>query len=175
MMSSNEAYTLVEVMIAALIFSIVGFGTLTGLIQSRRLTEGSIYLATATTVAQGYIEQMKNMEFSLLDEAVIPELNSEGQADSLAVSPLPADPELGDLQTDIPNTRTIDINNTPQDPGDDFAINFVVYVDNITNLNNGVGDSRRIILRWSYLDHTTGGSVPVGNTLYAIRSRIPTF
>ncbi len=172
---SKSAFTLVEVMMGTMIFAIAGVGVLTGLLQARKMTEGSIYVATATTVAQGYIEQIKNMEFNLLDGSTIPELISQGTPDSLTISPLVADVETGDTTTDIVNTRAIDINNTPSNSEDDLNINFVVYVQDITDEANGVGDARRIVLRWDYTDNTTGSDVAVGNTLYAIRSRIPTF
>lgn len=172
---SKAGFTLIEAMMGTVIFAIAGVGVLTGLLQARKMTEGSIYVATATTVAQGYIEQIKNMEFNLLDGSSIPELISQGQPDSLLVSPLAADVESGDANTDLVNTRSIDINNTPDNAGDDLAINFVVYVEDITDDANGVGDARRIVLRWYYTDNTTGSDVHVGNTLYAIRSRIPTY
>lgn len=172
---SKAAFTLIEVMVGAVIFTITGVGVLSGLLQARKMTEGSIYVATATTVAQGYIEQIKNMEFNLLDGATIPELISQGVADSLTISPLASNVEVGDPNTDVVNTRSIDINNTPNNTVDDLDISFVVYVQDITDEANGIGDSRRIVLRWYYTDNTSGTNVHVGNTLYAIRSRIPTF
>ncbi|MDQ8203682.1 prepilin-type N-terminal cleavage/methylation domain-containing protein [Pelagicoccus sp. SDUM812003] len=174
-LSRSDGYSLIELMIATVILSLLAFGTLSGLLQVRRLTEGSIQLGTATAVAQGYIEQMKNMEYSLLDQSSIEELINQGAADSLAVSPMPADPEAGNENSDILNTRLIDINNTPDDEADDLAINYVVYVEDITNEAAGVSDARRIILRWSYQNPGPGSAQSVGNTLYAIRSRVPTF
>lgn len=174
-LNRKSAFTLVEVMVASVILTITGIGVLTGLLQARKMTEGSIYVATATTVAQGYIEQIKNMEFNLLDGSTIPELMSQGTPDFLNISPLPSDPEAGDSSSDLVNTRSIDINNTPDNAQDDLDIEFVVYVEDITDEANGVGEARRIILRWGYIDNTTGSDVPIGNTLYSIRSRIPTF
>lgn len=171
--AAKDAFSLVEVMVATVILTVTGVGTLTGLLQARRMTEGSIYVATATTVAQGYIEQIKNMEFGLLDGSAIPELISQGADDFLLVSPLPADPELGNPGTDLVNTRRIDINNTPENLVDDLEIEFVAYIENITSEANRVAEARRIILRWSYIDRTTGNAI--GNTLYSIRSRVPTF
>lgn len=162
-------------MIAATILTIVALGSLSGLLQARRMTEGSIYIATATTIAQGYIEQLKNMEFNLLDQSRIDELRSQGSPDFLLVSPLPDDPQVGSAVSDRVNARGVDINNTPENTQDDLQINFVLYVQNITDEDNGVSESRRIILRWGYIDNTTGSDVAVGNTLYAIRSQIPTF
>ncbi len=51
--------TLIEVMVASAILGVVVAGSLAALLQSRRLTEGSIYQSAATTVVQGYLEQIK--------------------------------------------------------------------------------------------------------------------
>lgn len=172
---TKSGFTLIEVMVGTVIFTIASFGVLTGLLQARKMTEGSIHVATATTVAQGYIEQIKNMEFNLLDGSTIPELISQGASDSLNVSPLASDLEAGDPNSDLVNVRSIDINNTPDNPQDDLSLNFVVYIEDISDEANGVGEARRIVLRWSYQDSSTQSGVTIGNTLYAIRSQIPSF
>ena len=166
--------TLIEIMVAISIMTIVAFGTVSGLLQSRRLTERSIYDNTGATIAQGYIEQMMNMEFTLLDGSVIDQLFSQGAADSLTVSPSVADPETGDPATDIVNTKIIDINNTPGDTADDLEIKLVLYIDNLTDPNNGVGESRRIALRYSYKTISDPGK-SVTYTEFNIRSRVATF
>lgn len=166
---------MVELMVAATILTIVGLGSLSGLLQARRMTEGSIYQATATTIAQGYIEQLKNMEFTLLDRNQLTELRNQGSPDTLSVSPLPSDPEVGNPNSDIINRRSIDINNTPETAQDDLTMDFVLYIENITDEANGIAEARRLILRWSYVSNTNGAAIPVGNTLYAVRSQIPTF
>lgn len=162
-------------MVAIVIMTILGFGVLSGILQARRQTEGSIYQGTATTVAQGYIEQMKNMDYRMLDLPEIDELINQGAEDSLKVSPLPTDPETGDPTTDILNERAIDINNTPDNDSDDLVITYVVYIENITDESNGIGDARRIILRWSYGMRSYSKTIEYSNTLYAIRSKVPTF
>lgn len=55
----SSGLTLVEVMVASAVLGIVMAGSLAALLQSRRLTEGSIYQSAATTVVQGYLEQIK--------------------------------------------------------------------------------------------------------------------
>jgi Tfp pilus assembly protein PilV len=54
--------TLAEVLIALGILAISIGGILATLLQSRRLTERSVAEASALTIVQGYVEQMKNME-----------------------------------------------------------------------------------------------------------------
>lgn len=56
--------TLIEVMVSAGVLGLVVVGSLAGLVQSRKLTEGSIYQNAATTVVQGYMEQIKEADFA---------------------------------------------------------------------------------------------------------------
>ncbi len=58
--------TLVEVMVAIFVMVMLTLGILAVLMQSRRLTEGSIDEQTATTIASGYLEQMRNMDLGSL-------------------------------------------------------------------------------------------------------------
>lgn len=71
--------TLVEVMFAVGVLTLVMGGLLATFMQSRRLTEGSVYQNAALTIVQGYIEQMKNMDIGQLvggyDAAGNPVLN----------------------------------------------------------------------------------------------------
>jgi hypothetical protein len=62
--ASARAFTLVEVLVASLVLAALIIGMLGVLIQSRNLTEGSIYQNSANTIMQGYVEQIKNMEFA---------------------------------------------------------------------------------------------------------------
>jgi hypothetical protein len=55
---------LVEVMAASAVLGMVIVGVLAALVQSRRLTEGSIYQNAAITVVQGYLEQIKESDFA---------------------------------------------------------------------------------------------------------------
>jgi type II secretory pathway pseudopilin PulG len=57
-----RAMTLVEVMFAVGVLTIAMGGLLATFMQSRRLTEGSVYQNAALTIVQGYIEQIKNMD-----------------------------------------------------------------------------------------------------------------
>lgn len=61
---ATAGVTIVEIAVSLTILALVMAGVIAVLIQSRRLTEGSIYQNSATAIVQGYIEQMKNMELS---------------------------------------------------------------------------------------------------------------
>ena len=172
---NKSGVTLVEIMVAMVILGFSGLALLTGLMQSRRYTELAIHESTALTIGQGYIEQIKNMEFASLDEAVLTTLFHEGVADTLSVSPLSADPTDGNAGTDIKNSKRIDIKNTPDDTTDDMDFDVYVYIENITDPANKVGEARRILLRYEYSFSDSYRTVNNSNTLYAIRSDVPTF
>ena len=55
--------TLAEVMIACCIVTMVLLGTLQGMLQSRRITEGSIRQTSVASLVQGYLEQMKSLTY----------------------------------------------------------------------------------------------------------------
>jgi Tfp pilus assembly protein PilV len=61
-----RALTLVEVVVALTLLGLLMGGIFRAMLQSRRLTEGSIYQGTATTIANGYMEQLKAMDIGLL-------------------------------------------------------------------------------------------------------------
>tara|TARA_B100001093_G_scaffold115324_1_gene107733 strand:+ start:562 stop:1122 length:561 start_codon:yes stop_codon:yes gene_type:complete len=172
---NKSGVTLVEIMVAMVILGFSGLALLTGLMQSRRYTELAIHENTALTIGQGYIEQIKNMEFVSLDETVLTTLFHEGVADTLSVSPLSTDPTDGNAGTDIKNRKRIDIKNTPDDTTDDLSFDVYVYIENITNAANKVGEARRILLRYEYSFSDSYRTVNNSNTLYAIRSDVPTF
>ena len=62
----RRGFTLVETAISMGVLAVLMVGVLSALMLSRRMTEGSIYQNSALTIIQGYIEQMKNMEFASL-------------------------------------------------------------------------------------------------------------
>ena len=61
---SSRALSLVEVMFAAGILSMVVLGVLQGILQSRRQTEASIRQATVASLVQGYMEQIKSLKYA---------------------------------------------------------------------------------------------------------------
>ncbi len=172
---SKAGVTLVEIMVAMVILGFSALALLSGLMQARRYTELAIRENTALTIAQGYIEQMKNMEFASLDEAVLPTLFHEGAADTLTVSPVPSDPTVGDSTTDIVNAKLIDIKNTPTDTSDDMGMSIYVYIQDITDAAAGIGDARRIIIRYEYSYADGNRTISNSDVLYAIRSDVPTY
>lgn len=66
----EQGMTLVEVVVAMTVLTMVLGGILGGLIQSRRLTEGSIYEGTATSIIQGYMEQIKANQYPVISGSI---------------------------------------------------------------------------------------------------------
>jgi len=63
---SIRGMTLFEIMMATGIFTMMSAGIFATLLCARRLTESTIYENAATTIIQGYLEQLKNMNYSSL-------------------------------------------------------------------------------------------------------------
>lgn len=57
--SSSSGMTLVELMIAFTLFSIMSLGAITALLQTRKMSEDNVAQATAGVIAQGIIEQVQ--------------------------------------------------------------------------------------------------------------------
>ena len=89
---SSRGLTLVEVAIALSVLALCLGGILAALLQSRRLTDGSIVQTSAVMVVQGYIEQMKTMGLPDLINATgptptpIPTRFDDAHGDPLLVS-----------------------------------------------------------------------------------------
>jgi Tfp pilus assembly protein PilV len=62
--------TLAETVIGMVVFSIMAGGIIGLVLQSRRMAESAIRENTAVTVTQGYLEQIKSIEYSALVDAI---------------------------------------------------------------------------------------------------------
>ena len=62
--------TLVETVVAMTVFSLIAAGVIGLTVQSRRMAESAIRENTAATVAQGYLEQIKSIEYQALVDAI---------------------------------------------------------------------------------------------------------
>jgi prepilin-type N-terminal cleavage/methylation domain-containing protein len=68
--ASESGFSLVEVLIALSIFSVIAAGFLSSALQARRMTQSNIYESTALIIATSYLEQVRDMEFGLLMECI---------------------------------------------------------------------------------------------------------
>jgi Tfp pilus assembly protein PilV len=190
--------TLVELCIAATLLAIGMVAVLGGLLFSRSLSEGSIYQNAAVTVVQGYIEQMKNMEFSdlpytdatgavkagagLTADQIPTMLNAE-TADSLVISTSTTIPALDTITTNADpsvagltdNIKTIDINSTPTNSNDDLRLNLRVWVQDISNAGANATQVRALTIQYAWQNGTGANRRIFRGTVRTIRSAVPTF
>src|SRR5690606_22934846 len=129
--------TLVEVAVGSTVLALLSIGILAAFLQSRRLTEGSIYQNAALTAIQGYLEQIKSIEFAEIpyydgnvlkrpsstevnhvsDDDVIYTVVDQNTPDPLRISP-GSPPDLSTLTPGvtpegvIDNIKVLDVNGT---------------------------------------------------------------
>jgi Tfp pilus assembly protein PilV len=184
----TAAFSLVEIMVASITMTIVVGGIFATIIQSRRLTEGSIFQNSTVTVMQGYLEQMKNMEFSQLTVSAATQPGTARQVatmldqntpDPLVLSwgsPPNAMPAIGTVPTGaVNNIKVIDINNTPGNPNDNLTMNLWIWVQDLTGQAADVRDAKSItiIYTWQFTDG--GRTRTYRDTVRTVRSLVPTF
>ena len=78
--------TLVEVMVSMTILLLIMAGLIATMIQSRRMTEGSIRQNMAVNIVTSYLEQMKGMANTSLTISPIPTQDDEATSDTLTPS-----------------------------------------------------------------------------------------
>ncbi|MCX6953737.1 MAG: hypothetical protein NTV51_16420 [Verrucomicrobia bacterium] len=191
----QRGVTLVEVLIASLVLTITCGGVLAMMIQSRRLTEGSIVQNSIVTVMQGYIEQMKSMEYGLLavsppalDTSVtLPTVKDADHPDALGLSwgsPPTTLPAIGTTPANaVDNDKDIIIK-TPLKPdgtpapitaADTIKLTVWVWVQDLTDLPNNVGGSKAVTIIYTYQFRDGGRIKSIRNSLRTIRSVVPSF
>lgn len=182
------AFTLVEVLIASVILTVTCVGILGMMIQSRRLTEGSIVQNSVITVMQGYMEQVKSMEYSLLALSLpaapavnptIPTVLGEAVADPLTLSwgtPPATLPAIGTTPAGaVANTKSIAIKNPAVNPNDTLTLTIWIWVQDLTDLPNNVGGSKAITMIYTYQARDGGRLKSFRGSLRTIRSVVPSF
>lgn len=118
--------TLVEIMVAMGVLALAMGGIFAALMQSRRLTEGSVVQGSVLTLVQGYVEQIKNMELAQMvggtdlkglpvlasSSFTIPTLLDDTHPDPLVAIPVPvggtAPPAMSSLTPGVTPTGLID-------------------------------------------------------------------
>lgn len=87
----REGFTLLEVMLALVIFGFLSIGISQNLIMTRGISETNIREVTSYAVASGYLEQMKAMPYEELVECVedptipVPTILNQGAPDPLMI------------------------------------------------------------------------------------------
>jgi type II secretory pathway pseudopilin PulG len=174
---------MVEVMVSLGVLAMLMLGLFAALLQSRRLTEASIYQNSANTIIQGYIEQMKNMEFEELSRTVIPTRLDESTLDPLTPSTVavinPNTVVLGTIPTGVTNNvKVVDVNNTPTITTDDLTLNIWIWVQGMDSpAAASLAQSRVLGITMIYVwEHRDGQQIRrFLGTVRTIRSFVPTF
>ncbi len=181
--SSLAGMTLIEVAVAMTLLALFVTGLFASIIQSRRLTEASIYQNAANTVIQGYIEQMKNMEFEELSRNPIPTRLDAVILDPLSRSPLPVVAMDSVVFGTVPagvveNVKVVDVNNTPLNQADDLTLRIWLWVEGLDSpAASSLVQARVLGITMIYIwEHNDGAEVRrfKGN-VRTIRSFVPTF
>ncbi len=175
-------------MVSSVVLSIAMGGIMATLIQSRRLTEGSVYQNSAVTIMQGYVEQMKNMEYSqvIVSAATeppaalkIPTMLDQANPDPLTLSwgtPPATMPAAGAVPTGgVTNTRVIDINNTPTNTKDDLEMKLWVWVQDLTGTSPDGVDAKAITVIYNWKTKDGGRERITQGSVRTIRSLVPSF
>lgn len=191
-----RAVTLVEVMIASTVLAVMCGGIISLIIQSRRMTEGSIVQNSIVTVMQGYVEQVKSMEYGLLapsppsllsPQPTIPTVKSETEPDALTLSwgtPPTSLPAIGTVPTGaVDNVKTIDIRTPLNADGTPATLNLSdrieltvwIWVVDLTDLPNNIGGSKAVTVIYTYKFRDGGRTKSLRGSLRTIRSVVPSF
>lgn len=191
-----HAFTLVEVLIASVVMTILMGGILTTIIQTRRLTEGGIVQNSANTILQGYIEQMKNMAFDtdLVCSPVsapnpfvpgtslsVPCARDETTAgqDPIYLSagtPPSSLPAIGTTPTGaVDNPHLIAIKTPAVNPNDSLDLNVWLWINDLTGAATNVTQSKSITIIYTYKFLDGGRVRTIRGSIRTIRSVVPSF
>ena len=193
---ADRGMTLVEVLISSLVMTMLVSGILATIIQTRRLTEGSIVQNSANTILQGYIEQMKTMAYDT-DLVCSPAtaVNPPVVGTSLSVpcardeTPAGQDPiylSAGTPPATLPaigtmppgvvdNPHAIAIKTPAVNANDTLNLNIWLWVTDLTGTNPNVTQSKAITMIYTYQFLDGGRIRQVRGSLRSVRSVVPSF
>lgn len=104
--SRKDGLTLVEIMIAMGLLSLLSIGILNGTLQARKLTEETIYHSAAINGTIGYLEQIKSIPYQDLQLSIA---NPSGIPVETVIDYQTPDP----LYLNVWNSKTMTINTDP--------------------------------------------------------------
>lgn len=187
--SGLSGFTLIEILIASLVMTIMFGGLLAMMIQSRRLTDGSVVQNSAVTILQGYIEQMKNMDYASLAVSpasapgtaiTVPTVLDESTPDPLTVSwgtPPSTIPAIGASNPlgAVDNNKTIAMKNPAVTPADTLNLNIWLWVQDLTGTATDVTNSKAVTMIYTYQFRDGGRIRSYRGSIRTIRSIVPSF
>ncbi|HEY8933137.1 MAG TPA: hypothetical protein VIM44_07500 [Rariglobus sp.] len=197
--------TLVELAIASTLLAIGVVGIFGSLLYARSMSEGSIYQNAALTAVQGYIEQMKNMEFADLPYTTsagtavagsgatstqVPTLlistsgsTTVSSSDPLVISTATTIPDLSTIDVTAStaqagvtdNVKLIDVNSTPDNTADDLRLNLRVWIQDISNSSVSATQVRAITIQYAWRSSAGQTGRVLRSSIRTIRSAVPTY
>ena len=194
----SRGFTLVELAISSTILSIGVVGIFGSLLYARTLSEGSIFQNAAITAVQGYIEQMKNMEFNDLPcitaggtvmagsgetPTQVPTKSNATTADPLIISTATTIPDLSTISTTAAgspagvtdNIKLIDVNSTPDNATDDLLLNVRVWIQDVSNTGISATQVRSITIQYAWRSSAGQTGRVLRSSVRTIRSAVPTY
>lgn len=186
---------MIELALGSTVMAFVFAGMMGAFVQSRRLTEGSVFQNSAITVIQGYLEQIKNMDFSEIpyysgstlkrgsittaDNTIYTQLDSDTM-DVLRIStgtPLSAATVTPGVVPSgvVDNLKLIDINDTPESTDDDLIMHLWIWIAPLDSAALGIGQARSIQIVYSWGFKNGGRTQTYVDSITTIRSVVPTF
>lgn len=190
---SIKGLTLIEVIFSLLLLAMCTLGVLQAMLQSRRMTEGSIRQATVASLVQGYLEQIKSIKYSAdgTGTNALPSSPSTTPADTaawatnsvsvkdsgqfdkiiyLAVSPAPTGfPDVTTLPTDASLfTESVDIDGTAAKS----ELKLWVWVETLSGTNVVNCKAITIVYEWTTWDGKR--TRKFSDVMRTIRSVVPT-
>ena len=169
-------FTLVEMMVGLTLLGVFMTGILTSLRLSSLIAESNLYDTTAITVAQGYLEQIKNLPYEdVLLVAQAPKtysLATLGPSYSSSLSSMITKDELTADPDKQPNNRSIAIDSRGSG-GTILNMSMKLWVT-ITDKNTGASplNALEIRIRYQYKLPDVLGGKWMENQVQAVRARV---
>lgn len=162
---SRDGLTLVEVMLAIALLGILSAGITSAIVQSRRLAETNIYESTAVTIAVGYLEQMRAMDY----DSLITSINDPSIPLPTKIDQGTNDPLFLNQRNEKEVTINVDEHGNP-----DVTMTLAVYPE-LQNLEPTTG-LKAIQIKLSYEWVQPGSSTLISRrTVRTVRSWVETF
>ena len=197
---SNRGLTIVEVSFASAILAFVMCGVLQAMLQSRRMTEGSVRQSSVSSLVQGYLEQLKSIKYGDLPLSpattptggtttawaaagntitVFDSVQSTTNAICLAVGAAPTSvPSIASLATDASmRTEQVDIDNI-NSSADNSTVNMWVWINDMTDTSDttrvNVVNCKSIVIVYQWTVRDGGRTKTFVDMSRTIRSIVPT-
>jgi hypothetical protein len=186
--------TLAEIIVAMGIMSFMVAGSYAAFLTVRRLTEATVYNSAATATVQGYLEQIKNMDFSLVPLSPVAgtsmtgtyattvanqiqtELDDIPTYDILVLSPLPRLNPSTLTPGTVPATVYDNVKTFTVTRANDLRIHVWVWVEDMTPASATATQQVKGLTIIYMTEFTEGKNVHYEiDSLRTFRSQVPTF